>query len=74
MTQVPLNELTFSKKARKKIIEHLPTARKHRKSHIAGYGYVYFIYNELGERIGQAFKDFQKQSFVLNILPPQKIN
>lgn len=66
MTQVALKSKTFSKQAQRELVEFLPSAKKFKKLHIAGVGYVFFIYNDAKEKIGQCFRG--DSSMKLNIL------
>lgn len=65
-SQVTLSAKTFGKSAQKEVVNHLPFAKHFKKSHVAGVGYVFFIYNTVNEKIGQCFRD--GETMKLNIL------
>ena len=61
-----LNTKTISKKMMQEIKSILPTASGFKKKHIAGCGYVLFVYGSNGITIAHATKTVRK-GFIINI-------
>ena len=59
-TTIQTSERTFNNNVKKQVVELMPTAKKIKKSHVAGVGYVYFIKDENNNTLGKVFKEVQK--------------
>lgn len=57
---IQTQEKTFNKKVKKQLLDLMPSAKKFKKSHVAGVGYVYFIKDESNNTIGKTFKVVSK--------------
>lgn len=57
ITIIQTSEKTFNKTVKAQVLELMPTAKRFKKKHVAGVGYVFFIRDEKNNTLGQVFKE-----------------
>lgn len=56
MTRISTTHRTFNKTLRKSLLNYFPTAKTLKKIHVAGIGYVNYIYDENKNKLGWVSK------------------
>jgi len=59
------NEKTFNNKVKAQTVQLIPTAKKIKKIHVAGIGYVFYIKDENNNTIGKVYKVRQKGMLIV---------
>lgn len=59
------NEKTFNKKVKSQTVELMPTAKKFKKLHVPGIGYVFYIKDENNNTIGKVYKEIKKGMLII---------
>tara|TARA_R110001606_G_scaffold27275_2_gene87363 strand:- start:46 stop:258 length:213 start_codon:yes stop_codon:yes gene_type:complete len=58
-------EKTFNKKVKAQTIKLIPTAKKFKKLHVPGIGYVFYIKDEKSNTVGKVYKNFGKGMIII---------
>ena len=59
------NEKTFNNKVKAQTVQLIPTAKKFKKLHVSGIGYVFYIKDENNNTIGKVYKVRQKGMLIV---------